>query len=213
MQITKPVTKPSKQRKAVYQAPNHRRHKLFAASLSSELRASHGARTFPVRSGDTVRIMRGDHEGFEGKITRVDLAKYRVYVEGLTREKVDGTTIFVPVHPSKVMITNLNLDDKWRKEVLARKKSARKEIEVVEEKPAKRAPEEVAELKEEAVEEKVPVAEKAPEKKPKTTRRKAARKPVAEKKQKPEEEAPKEEKPKVKKPRPKRKTAKTEGGA
>ncbi len=213
MQITKPVTKPSKQRKAVYQAPNHRRHKLFAALLSSELRASHGTRTFPVRSGDTVRIMRGDHEGFEGKITRVDLAKYRVYVEGLTREKVDGTTIFVPVHPSKVMITNLNLDDKWRKEVLARKKSARKEIEVVEEKPAKRAPEEVAELKEEAVEEKVPVAEKAPEKKPKTTRRKAARKPVAEKKQKPEEEAPKEEKPKVKKPRPKRKTAKTEGGA
>jgi large subunit ribosomal protein L24 len=213
MQITKPVTKPSKQRKAVYQAPNHRRHKLFAASLSSELRASHGTRTFPVRSCDTVRIMRGDHEGFEGKITRVDLAKYRVYVEGLTREKVDGTTIFVPVHPSKVMITNLNLDDKWRKEVLARKKSARKEIEVVEEKPAKRAPEKVAELKEEAVEEKVPVAEKAPEKKPKTTRRKAARKPVAEKKQKPEEEAPKEEKPKVKKPRPKRKTAKTEGGA
>jgi len=213
MQITKPVTKPSKQRKAVYQAPNHRRHKLFAASLSSELRASHGTRTFPVRSGDTVRIMRGDHEGFEGKITRVDLAKYRVYVEGLTREKVDGTTIFVPVHPSKVMITNLNLDDKWRKEVLARKKSARKEIEVVEEKPAKRVPEKAAELKEEAVEEKVPVAEKAPEKKLKATRRKTARKPVAEKKQKPEEEAPKEEKPKVKKPRPKRKTAKTEGGA
>jgi len=213
MQITKPVTKPSKQRKAVYQAPNHRRHKLFAASLSSELRASHGTRTFPVRSGDTVRIMRGDHEGFEGKITRVDLAKYRVYVEGLTREKVDGTTIFVPVHPSKVMITNLNLDDKWRKEVLARKKSARKEIEVVEEKPAKRVSEKAAELKEEAVEEKVPVAEKAPEKKLKATRRKTARKPVAEKKQKPEEEAPKEEKPKVKKRRPKRKTAKTEGGA
>jgi len=214
MQITKPVTKPSKQRKAVYQAPDHRRHKFFGAPLSSELRASHGIRTFPVRSGDTVRIMRGDHEGFEGKITRVDLAKYHVYVEGLTREKVDGTTIFVPIHPSKVMITNLNLDDKWRKKVLARKKSARKEAEVVEEKPAKRVPKKVAEVKEEVVEEKVSVTEKAPEKKPKAAKRRTARKPVAEKKLKPEEEeAPKEEKPKAKKPRAKRKTAKTEGGA
>jgi large subunit ribosomal protein L24 len=213
MQITKPVTKPSKQRKAVFQAPDHRRHKLFAAPLSSELRASHGIRTFPVRSGDTVKIMRGDHEGFEGKITRVDLAKYHVYVEGLTREKVDGTTIFVPIHPSKIMITNLNLDDKWRKEVLARKKSAQKEAEVVEEKPAKRVQKKVAEVKEEVVEEKVTVTEKAPEKKPKTAKKRTAKKPVAEKKQKPEEEAPKEEKPKAKKPRAKRKTAKTEGGA
>src|SRR4030065_1447935 len=136
MQALKPITKPTKQRKMLFQAPDHIRYKFFAAPLSPQLKKSHKVKTIPVRSGDTVRIMRGDHKGFEGKITRVDRKRYRVYVEGLTREKVDGTTIFVPVHPSKVMITNLNLDDKWRKEVLARKKSARKEIEVVEEKPA-----------------------------------------------------------------------------
>jgi ribosomal protein L24 len=48
----------------------------------------------------------------------VDRKKYRINVEGITREKVDGTAIQIPIHPSKVMITNLNLDDKWRRESL-----------------------------------------------------------------------------------------------
>jgi len=200
MQATKPVTKPTKQRKMLYRAPDHIRYKLFATSLSPELRASHGVKALPVRSGDTVRIMRGDHKGFEGKITRIHRKKYRIYAEGLTREKVDGTTILISIHPSKVMITHLNLDDKWRKKILERKKEARKKVEEVAEKP----PEEVAEVKEEIVEEKVPVEEK-----PKRRKRKAARKPAAEKVKK---KAEKEEKPKAKKTRAKRKTAKkTEG--
>ncbi|MEM3673031.1 MAG: 50S ribosomal protein L24 [Candidatus Bathyarchaeia archaeon] len=129
MQALKQSAKPSKQRKILRQAPDHIRHKLLAAPLSPELKAEYGVNAIPVRSGDTVRVMRGDHKGFEGKITRVDRKKFRIYVEGLTREKVDGSTIFVPVHPSKVMITRLNLDDKWRKGVLERKKVARKELE------------------------------------------------------------------------------------
>jgi len=206
------TTKPSKQRKALFQAPDHRRHKLFAAPLSSNLRGTHGVKTFPVRSGDTVRIMRGDHEGFEGKITRVDPAKYRVYMEGLTREKVDGTTIFLPIHPSKVMITNLNLDDKWRKEILERKKGARKKVKA-EEKPERKTTKEVVAIEEEAIAEKAPIEEKAPEKKPKRERKKAAKKPAVEVKEKEAEEAPKKEKTKAKKTRTKRKTVKkTEGG-
>jgi large subunit ribosomal protein L24 len=62
--------------------------------------------------------MRGDRKGLEGKVTRVDRKNYRINVEGITREKVDGTAIQIPLHPSKVMITNLNLDDKWRRESL-----------------------------------------------------------------------------------------------
>jgi large subunit ribosomal protein L24 len=94
----------------------------MAAPLSPELLAQRGVKTLPVRKGDTVRIMRGDHKGFDGKISRVDLKHYRVYLEGLTREKVDGSTVFVALHPSKIMIRNLNLDDKVRKAVLDRKK-------------------------------------------------------------------------------------------
>jgi len=204
MQTMKPVTKPTKQRRMLYQAPDHIRHKLFAAPLSSELKASQGVKALPVRSGDTVRIMRGDHKGFEGKITDVDRKKYRIYVEGLTREKVDGTTIFVPIHPSKVMITKLNLDDKWRKEVLERKKEAGKKAEEVVEKP----PEEVVRAKEEAIEEKVTL-----EKKPKRRRRKVARKPAVEKAEEKAKVTKKEEKPKAKKRGAKPKVSKkTEGG-
>ena len=119
MQTTK---NPDKQRKKLFNAPAHIRHKLMAAPLSAELFAQRGVKALPVRKGDTVRIMRGDHKGFEGKISKVDLKRYRVTLEGLTREKVDGTTVFVTLHPSKIMIKTLNLDDKVRKAVLERKK-------------------------------------------------------------------------------------------
>ena len=122
MQATKRVKDPRKQRKRLYNAPAHLRHKLMAAPLSPELISSKGVKALPVRKGDTVRVVRGDHIGFEGKVSRVDLKRYRIFLEGLTREKVDGTNIFVSVHPSKVMIKNLKLDDKWRKAIVERKK-------------------------------------------------------------------------------------------
>jgi large subunit ribosomal protein L24 len=207
MQAIKPVTKPTKQRKMLFQAPDHIRYKHFAAPLSPELRAQHGMRALPVRSGDTVRVMRGDHKGFEGKVTRVERKKYRIYVEGLSREKVDGTTIFVPIHPSKVMIIKLDLADKWRKQVLERKRKAHKVIE------------EVVEIKE-------TVKKKVPKRKPKKRKRKVAKKPAEKKaeekpkkrkrvkkaKKKKTKETKKEEKPKAKKTRAKRKTTKKTKG-
>jgi large subunit ribosomal protein L24 len=125
---------PRKQHKMLYQAPSHIRYKLFSATLSPSLKATHKVNSIPVRTGDTVRIMRGDRKGAEGKVARVDRDKYRLFIEGVTREKVDGTAIQVPVHPSKVMITSLNLDDKWRRESL--KVEAPKEAAKPEEKPA-----------------------------------------------------------------------------
>lgn len=97
--------------------------------------------------------MRGDRKGLEGKVTRVDRKNYRIFVEGVTREKVDGTTAFVPIHPSKVMITSLNLDDKWRRESLKAGVSVT-EAEKPEEKPVE--------------EEKKPEEPKKPRKKKKT---------------------------------------------
>ncbi|PMB74618.1 50S ribosomal protein L24 [Candidatus Bathyarchaeota archaeon] len=192
------TSKPSKQRKMIFQAPNHLRQKLFAAPLSPELRATHRVKSLSVRSGDTVRIIRGDHKGFEGKVTRVDRNKYRIYVEGLTREKVDGTTIFVPIHPSKVMITKLNLDDKWRKKILERKKGALRKAEKVEE-AAEKPPEKIEEE----------IAEKPPAK-PKRTRR-APRKTTAKKTEKTAEKEEEKEK-KSRKTRTKRESKKkTEG--
>jgi large subunit ribosomal protein L24 len=110
----------------------------MSAPLSPELMKSRGIKSIPVRKGDTVRVVRGDRKGFEGKISRIDLKNYRLYIEGLTREKVDGTTIFISLHPSKVVIKNLNLDDRWRKRVVERRQQqVTKEKEVPKEKPAK----------------------------------------------------------------------------
>lgn len=113
--------KPGKQRKRLLQAPSHRRGKILSAHLASALRSSYNTRSIPVRTGDSVKILRGDHKGFEGKITKVDRKKYKIFVEGITRQKADGTQVPVPIHPSKVEVVRLNLDDKLRKEILKRK--------------------------------------------------------------------------------------------
>jgi large subunit ribosomal protein L24 len=68
--------------------------------------------------GDTVRVLRGDYAGAEGKVTRVDRTSARILVEGINREKVDGSSLPFPIHASKVQVTRLNLDDKWRRESL-----------------------------------------------------------------------------------------------
>jgi large subunit ribosomal protein L24 len=163
MQDTKRVKNPGKQRKKLFNAPAHIRHKLMAAPLSRELSASRGAKTLPVRRGDTILIKRGDNKGFEGKVSRVDLKAFRIYVEGLTREKVDGTNIFLPVHPSKVEIRNLNLDDKWRKNILERKKATVKPVkaEKPKAKPAKKIEKAPTKVEEEKIVEVTPVKEEA----------------------------------------------------
>ncbi|HUO42807.1 MAG TPA: 50S ribosomal protein L24 [Methylomirabilota bacterium] len=109
-------TKASKQRRAIYKAPLSRRRRLMSASLSTELKTSQGRNSYPVRKGDTVKILRGDFAGIEGKITNVDTRRHRLFIEGVSREKVAGTSTTVSVDTSKVMITKLDLDDKWRAE-------------------------------------------------------------------------------------------------
>lgn len=126
-------SKPSKQRKALFNAPLHLRQKLLTAPLSHELREKYGIRRLPVRKGDVVRIMRGDWKGHEGKVVRVDLKKVRIYVEGVQRKKADQTPVYYPIHPSKVMIIKLDLSDKWRRKIIERKKKALIETVEVEE--------------------------------------------------------------------------------
>ncbi len=63
-----------------------------------------------------MKIVRGDFAGVEGKITDIDTQRQRLFIEGVQREKTAGTSANVSVNSSKVMITKLNLDDKWRAE-------------------------------------------------------------------------------------------------
>ncbi|MGC9181350.1 50S ribosomal protein L24 [Thermogladius sp.] len=114
--------KPSKQRKALYNAPLHLRHKFMTAKLSDELAEKYGVKRLPVRKGDTVKILRGDWRGHEGKVVEVDLNRGRIFVEGVQVKKADGTLVYYPIHPSKVIITKLDLSDKYRMRIIERRK-------------------------------------------------------------------------------------------
>ncbi len=107
-------SQPRKQRKSRYQAPLHIRHKLMGAMLSPELREKHGIKSIPLRVGDTVKVLRGDHKGKEGKVAKVDLKKMVITVDGVSVTKADGTEVPRPVQPSNVMITKLEIKDEKR---------------------------------------------------------------------------------------------------
>ncbi|ALU11358.1 50S ribosomal protein L24 [Ignicoccus islandicus DSM 13165] len=114
--------KPSKQRKFYFNAPLHLRHKFMNAPLSEELQKKYGVKRLPVRKGDTVKIVRGKFRGHEGKVAKVDLKKVRIYVDGATIENSRGERVFYPIHPSKVIITNLGEVDKVREKIINRRK-------------------------------------------------------------------------------------------
>ncbi|ADV65465.1 50S ribosomal protein L24 [Desulfurococcus mucosus] len=116
--------KPGKQRKHLAEMPLHLRHKLFNAPLSDELREKLGVKRLPVRQGDTVRIMRGEFKGHEGKVVEVDLKRVRLFVEGVQRKKADGSPVYVPIHPSKVMIIKADVSDKRRLDIVERRKAS-----------------------------------------------------------------------------------------
>ena len=122
---------PRKQRKFLYNAPLHLRRKMLASHLSKELREKYKRRSLPVRKGDEVQVMSGKLKGRTGKISRINLKKYKVYIEGVTRKRTVGTEVQVPIHPSNLKIINLNLADKRRIKILERKKG----VEIVEEQP------------------------------------------------------------------------------
>jgi len=115
---------PRKVRKQLYNFPLHLRRKLLTAPVSDEIKEKYGIKRIPVRKGDTVLIVRGQYAGVEDKVIRVDLKKVRIYVKGVTRKRVDGTEVHVPIHPSKVVITKLDLSDPLRKAVIERKAGA-----------------------------------------------------------------------------------------
>jgi large subunit ribosomal protein L24 len=93
----------------------------MSVTLSEELKERYGKRSIPVRKGDTVKVMRGDFKDHEGKIEKVDLKNYRLLIEGVTVQKQDGNQVFHSIHPSNLMIVELDLNDDKRNEIMERK--------------------------------------------------------------------------------------------
>ena len=199
-------TKPRKQRKELYNAPQHIKRKGISSHLEENLLLKYDKRSASVVKGDTVKVMRGSFKGHEDKVAKVNINKRNIEIEGITMSKADGNKIAKPIHASNVLITKLNLTDKWRRKKLERglTEETKKEIEKEAEEQIKEVEEELKRKEEEAkdLEEKEELEEtEEPE-----TEEKPEEPPKEEKKPKPK---PKEKKEETEKPKTKKKPTTT----
>jgi len=88
-------------------------------------------RSIPVRKDDEVRIVRGKYKGREGKVTQVYRKKWVIHIDRVQRDKSNGSSVPIGVHPSNVVVTSLKLD-KDRRAILERKDRKKTIIEDVE---------------------------------------------------------------------------------
>lgn len=112
---------PRKQRKYLYNSPLHIIRRFFNAHLSRDLRKKYGKTSFPLRKGDVVKVLRGQYKGKSGKVDKINTKRRNIYIDEASFVRKDGSKVFYPIHPSNVMVTELNMEDKKRKKALVRK--------------------------------------------------------------------------------------------
>jgi large subunit ribosomal protein L24 len=91
---------------------------MVGATLADNLRQQYGRRSVRVIEGDSIRVMRGEYRGVEGKVEKVNTENGTLQIEGVQHEKVRGGQVKVPIHASNVMVTSLKMDDKYRQSAL-----------------------------------------------------------------------------------------------
>ena len=104
------------QLKTIAATPKHVRDKNICSTLTDDLREQYTRRSIRVIKGDTVRVMRGEYSGIEGKVEKVNTIRGTLSIEGVQREKVRGGNVKVQIHSSNVIVSGLNLDDKYRQD-------------------------------------------------------------------------------------------------
>jgi large subunit ribosomal protein L24 len=88
---------------------------LVCSNLADNLKKQYNKKSTSVVKGDTVRIMRGEYKGVEGKVEKINTDKGKLSIEGVQREKIKGGQVKVLIHASNVKISSLNMDDTYRK--------------------------------------------------------------------------------------------------
>ena len=118
---------PRKQRLARYTAPYHRRHREMSSPIDKGLRERQLSRGFmypramPVKRGDRVMIVRGEGKSKSATaVSLVDRKARKVYVEGFTYFKSDGTELQRPIDASNLVIINPDWSDIRRRKILNR---------------------------------------------------------------------------------------------
>jgi large subunit ribosomal protein L24 len=119
--------KPTKMRNSlIYKATFHTRSKQLGSQLSEDLRKKYGKKSVRVIEGDSIKIVRGEFKGVDGKISKVSTKKSSVAIEGVKKEKTKGDKFDVYIHTSNLIVTGLNTNDKWRITKLEGKKPTEK---------------------------------------------------------------------------------------
>ncbi|KAH1199095.1 hypothetical protein AAZX31_18G170500 [Glycine max] len=85
------------------------RHVLMSAPLSTDLRSKYNAWSIPLRKDDDVQVVKGTYKGHEGKVVQLYFCLWVIHIEHIIREKVNGSTVNVGIHPSKVVVTKLRI--------------------------------------------------------------------------------------------------------
>ena len=107
--------KPTKMRnKQIYYATMKTASAQLSSILSESLRKKYGKKSGRVVEGDSVKVIRGEFTGVDGKVTKVSAANNGLTIEGVKKEKLKGEKYDVFIHTSNIEITGLNTDDKWR---------------------------------------------------------------------------------------------------
>ena len=124
----------------IYRATYTTRSKQLGSPLSKDLQKKYGKRSIRITIGDTIKVIRGEYRGVDGKVSKVETAANSIAVEGIKKEKSQGEKFDIFIPTSNIVITGLNLDDHWRKTKLEGKKpkttpKETKPEEVKEEKP------------------------------------------------------------------------------
>lgn len=101
-------------------APKQLAERKLRSPLSRALREKYGRRNLRVIAGDTIKVVRGEYSGIEGKIEKVNMKRGSLAIEGIQREKVRGGNVKVEINSTNVIITDLDLDDKYRQALIDR---------------------------------------------------------------------------------------------
>ena len=106
----------------IYYATHQTASAQLSSELSNDLKKKYGKRSIRVLEGDTVKVIRGEFSGVDGKVTKVSLIKNGINIEGVKKDRVKGDKFDVYIHTTNIVITGINTDDKWRMNRLEGKK-------------------------------------------------------------------------------------------
>merc|ERR1711970_805816 len=105
-----------KVRKRYFNATQNEKRVQMSSGLSKELRQKYGVRSMPIHKEDEVQVMTGHYKGqSHGKVIAVLRNKGIIHIERIQREKANGATVNIGIHPSNVSIVKLKLTEKRRR--------------------------------------------------------------------------------------------------